>query len=319
VSAADEAAAPTAGDVRAGAVLLLLVSLIWGVTWPITKVALWEMPVWHFRAATVLVGGIGVMAVAWAAGFRLLPSRREVGPLLLAALFNITLWTVLSAYGVALMGAGRSAIIAFTMPLWAAVLSAVFLGERMTVAKFASLALGVCGLAILVLPEWRQMAAAPAGFLVLLGSAVAWAIGTVIFKATPWRLSTFVLGGWQLLLGGLPLPLGAIAVGETFDPGSLTWAGLAAVGFIVLFAYVLGQWGWLQAVRMLPATVASIGLLTVPAIGVASSALMVGETPVWSDLAALVLVSAAVALVLTAGGRRSPNASRIEVPARDSS
>ena len=314
-----EEAAPPASGMRAGVALLLLVNLVWGVTWPITKVALWDMPVWHFRATTVLIGGIGVMAVAWASGARLRPSREEVWPLLLAAVFNISLWTVLSAYGVALMGAGRSAIVAFTMPLWAAVLSAVFLGERLTPAKVASLVLGACGLAILVLPEWRQMMAAPAGMLVLLGSAIAWAIGIVIFKSTPWRLSAFVLGGWQLVLGGLPLPLGAIAVGETFDPASLTWAGLAAASYIVLFAYVLGQWGWLKAVLLLPTTVASIGLLTVPAIGVASSALMVGETPVWSDIAALVLVTAAVALVLTAEGRWTPSATRTELPARDSS
>src|SRR5258708_14457537 len=83
------------------------------------KVVLGEIPVLPFRALCLLGSGPLLLAIAALRGDPMALRRHEVGPLVLAALFNVTLWHLFSAYGVSLMAAGRASIIAHTTPPWA--------------------------------------------------------------------------------------------------------------------------------------------------------------------------------------------------------
>jgi drug/metabolite transporter (DMT)-like permease len=100
------------------------------------------------------------------------PAHRHSAP----SAFNTTVWHLCSAYGLMLMASGRAAIIAFTMPLWATLLAVPLLGERITRAKAAGLALGLAGLSCLLVGEASAIGAAPLGGLLMLGAAVAWAV-----------------------------------------------------------------------------------------------------------------------------------------------
>ncbi len=82
--------------------LLAALSLFWGLNWPIMKVALGEIPVLPFRALCLLGSGPLLLAIAALRGDPMALRRHEVGPLLLAALLNVTLWHLFSAYGVSL-------------------------------------------------------------------------------------------------------------------------------------------------------------------------------------------------------------------------
>ena len=122
-------------------------------------------------------------------------AARERGPLVLAALFNITAWHLCSAYGLTRIQAGRGAIIAYTMPLWTVIFGRLLIGERIGQRRLAALALGLAGMAVLMAPDARALWAAPSGTLLMLTAAVAWAIGTVLTKATRWTMPTAALTG----------------------------------------------------------------------------------------------------------------------------
>ncbi len=116
--------APTTA--RSNAVGLALVAgltVVWGCNWPIMKIALAEAPVWWFRAACVITGGVGLLAITGLTGGSVFPRRREVPALVLCSIFAIVGWHVFTGYGVTLMPAGRASIITYTMPLWAAIAS----------------------------------------------------------------------------------------------------------------------------------------------------------------------------------------------------
>jgi drug/metabolite transporter (DMT)-like permease len=68
--------------------------------------------------------------------------------------------------------------------------------------------------------------------------------------------------------------------------------------FVLCVAMDLAHWTWVRIVRVLPASVAAIGSMAVPVVGVLSSALLIGEKLGASELASLVLVVGAIALVL---------------------
>ncbi len=288
-----EATAP-----HTGILLLAALSLFWGINWPIMKIGLSEVPPWTFRAICLALGGGGLLAIAWAGGLPLRIPRAELRPLLLVGLFNITIWHLMSATGIANMAAGHASIIAFTMPLWAAVLAVPLLGERLARTTLAGLAVGLAGMAALVIPDWRAIAAAPLGPLLMLGAAMSWAAGTVGLKYYRWSMPVIVLTGWQLALGGAPVVLGALVFERGFEAGAVSAEAWLATLYAATIPMTFCHWAWYRTVALYPAVVAAVGTLAIPVIGVASSAVALSE-PIGADaIAALVLVLGALTLVL---------------------
>ena len=287
-----------------GLLLLGALTLFWGCNWPAMKLGLRTLPPWTFRTVCLAVGGVGLLGIAKAGGHPLRIPRGERGPICLVAFFNITAWHLLSAYGLMLIQAGRAAILAYTMPLWAVLLGRALLGERLTPARRLGLGLGLLGMAILVGPEARRLLAAPVGALLVVAAAACWALGTVIMKRYRWTLPTVLLTGWQVALGGLPVLAGALLL-ETPPPlADLDVAGLAGTAYAAVIGVILCHYLWFRIVRMLPSGVAAIATLGVPVVGVFSSALVLGEGVGLAELAALGLVVSALGLVL--GGPRRP-------------
>jgi drug/metabolite transporter (DMT)-like permease len=284
----------------AGAGLLLLagVTFFWGTNWPAMKVIVAEMPIFSFRTVCLFGGGIGILAIARFSGLRVRIPRGELGPLLFVSLFNITIWHLCSAAGLLHLGAGRASIIAFTMPLWAALFATRFLGERLTVTTLAGLAVGLLGMAALLLPDWAAVTADPLGPIFMLTAAISWAIGTVGLKYFRFTLPVTALTGWQLILGGVPVALGAALLEGGFSPAALSLQAWLALIYTVLAAMIFCHWGWFKLVRNYPAVVAAISTLAIPVVGVLSSALLLGEPLGLDVLLSLALVLAALFLVL---------------------
>ncbi len=281
-----------------GFVLLAFVSLFWGLNWPGMKIALSELPIWWFRVLSVGVGAVGLMAIAWASTGALRPRRRELWPLLVCAIFNIVGWHLFTGYGVSLMPAGRASIIAFTMPVWAALLGALILGERITAYKVAGLVLGVAALAVLIGPDLVALSAAPAGALFMLGAALSWATGTVLFKKYDWDSPVSALIGWQLLIGLAVILPGALILEPAPDLTALSAKVWIALIYLFALPMIFCQWAFFKVVRMFPAAIASIGTLAVPVIGVYSSALILGEIVGWREVVSMALTCAALTAVM---------------------
>ncbi len=282
----------------AGYFLLAGVSLFWGLNWPGMKIVLGEMTVWWFRAMSVGAGAFGLLLIAYFSTGATHPKRSEILPLLVCALFGIVGWHLFTGFGVSMMPAGRASIIAFTMPVWAALLSSPILGEPMNGYKVAGLALGVAGLAVLIGPDLIALQTAPQGALFMLGAAVTWAIGTVLFKKFEWTSPVTALTGWQLLIGTTVITTGAIILEPVPDLTELSGTAILALAYLFALPMVFCQWAFFKVVRLFPAAIASIGTLAVPVIGVFSSALILGEPVGWIEFVAMALICAALAIVL---------------------
>ena len=283
---------------RTGILLLLGVTLFWGINWPAMKVAVAEVPPFTFRTICLLAGGAALLALCRLAGLSLRIGRREIGPLVVVTLFNITFWHMLSAFGLQHMAAGRASIIAFTMPLWAALLAVPLLGEKLGPSILAGLAVGLAAMAVLVAPEWTAILADPVGPLCMLAAAVSWAVGTIALKRFRWLMPIAVLSGWQLFLGGLPVTVGALIFDGGFDPANVSLSAWLATLYAASIPIVFCHWAWFRVVTIFPAVVAAVGTLAIPVVGVLSSVVVLGEPLGLDAIAALVLVIAALVLVL---------------------
>ncbi len=281
-----------------GFVLLAGLSLFWGLNWPGMKIIMSELPAWWFRASCALVGGGALLAISAASGNSIRLERREIPLALICSLFNFVGWLMLSAYGVSLIGAGRAAIIAFTMPVWAAVFASWILGERFTLPKIFGLTLGVIGLGVLIGPDLVALGRAPLGAMFMLGAALSWAFGTTLFKRFRWTAPIASNVGWQLLLSAVPMLVVAALLEPVPDISGLSRDAAIALFYIYGFPMVFCQWAYYKTVHLFPASVAAIGTLMVPVVGVYSSHFILAEPVGWRELAALVLIVSALASVL---------------------
>jgi len=278
--------------------LLASLSLFWGLNWPGMKIILSEVSVWWFRSLCLMFGGSFLMLISALSGNRCRLYRDEPGPVLFCGSFAILGWMVFSAYGVSLMPAGRASIIAFTMPLWATIFAAWVLGERITAGKITGLMLGLAGLGFLIGPDLLILKRTPVGALFMLLAAVSWGLGTVLLKRIDWRLPTLSNIAWQLLLSAIPVTLIAVLTEPFPDLGALSGRAVIALVYLFLFPMSFCQWAYFKTVGLLPASIAAIGTLMVPVIGVFSSYLILDERVGVGDIVALLLVLSALVLVL---------------------
>jgi len=292
--------------------LLASLTLFWGLNWPIMKIVLNEMPVWTFRSLCLIAGGGALLAIAKLGRRPLRVPTGEIRPLLVCSLFNIVGWHLFSGYGVSLIESGRAAIIAFTMPVWAAVLGRIVLGERFTPTGVIGLGLGILGLAVLMGPDLASLGAAPLGGLFMLAAAASWAAGTVFMKRYTWSMPVGVLAGWQLMIGALPVTLGAVLLEPLPNPAELSIQALLALVYVLALPMVFCHWAWFSIVRLFPAAVAAAGTLAIPVVGVISGAILLGEALGGREITALVLVCAALASVLVIPAWRGARARQLK-------
>lgn len=291
--------------------LLASLSLFWGLNWPGMKIILSEVTVWWFRALCLIVGGCILLLLSAMSDNRWKLRREEFGPVLLCGSFAILGWMVFSAYGVSLMPAGRASIIAFTMPLWATFIAAFTLDEPITVTKVAGLLLGLLGLGVLIGSDLLILKHAPVGAFFMLLASVSWAFGTVLIKRISWQIPTLSNVAWQLLLSAIPVSLVAAFTEPVPALSTLSVPAVIALVYIFLFPMTFCQWAYFKAVGLLPASIAAIGTLMVPVIGVYSSYLILDEHVGISELLALTLVLSALVLVLVIPAWKTARQNRI--------
>ena len=150
-SAPPSTPAVPANRITAGALIpVAIVTLGWGCNWPVLKMGVAELAPLTFRAVTLPFSAIGLLAIAVLAGDSIRIPRALWGRLALLALFNITFWNGLVLFGIQQMPAGRSVILAFTMPVWSVLFSLALLHEPLSKRKLVGMALGVLGLGVLL-------------------------------------------------------------------------------------------------------------------------------------------------------------------------
>ncbi|WP_449221852.1 DMT family transporter [Tistrella mobilis] len=275
---------------------MLLVTVVWGLNWPAGRLALQDLSPWALRVVSFGCAAAVLMAVARRRGVSLqIEGRRQRLDLAIAGLLNTGGFGILAAFAQLGTSTSRTAICAYTMPIWATALACLFLGERLDRRRIAALVLGIAGLAVLMQPLMAE--GLPLGVVFALGSAVSWAAGTVWLKRAGIQGHPIAIAAWQLVAGTVAVTIGFLLDGaETGDGVHLLPAlGLA---YNTLIGSALAYLLWFQAVARLPASVAGLGTLLVPAVGVVASVLLLGERPDATDLAGFALISLAALAAL---------------------
>jgi drug/metabolite transporter (DMT)-like permease len=280
--------------------MLVALGFAWGLTWVAMRISLDEVPPFSMRVVTLGLGAGVLFLVGWMQGRTFAPSGlKHVAHLVVAGILNVLSFSLLSVIAMMFAGTGRVAMLAYTMPIWAALFAWLVLGERLTRASVAALALCIAGMGILIWPLAQQSSLI--GLLIAISIAVSWAAGTVYIKWARLTGDPVVNAAWQVFVAfvivtvSLPFAEGSLHLTQAHGPAifGLIWSGLIGSGL----AYFL----WFGIVRRVPAMTASLGVLSAPVIGVVSTAVLLGEVPTAADMVGYVLIFAASVCVLLPG------------------
>ena len=272
-------------------IALSALALIWGDNWVVMKIAVRDASPFVFAAWRTFGGGV-VLAIAGLLLRR--PMRpRYFGQVFWIGLFQTAGFVGLAMWAVVTAGAGAVAMLAYTMPLWVALIAWPVLGERIGALQAIALALAFAGIALMIGP----LHAAAAADFIALGAGLSWAIGIVLAKRLHHResIDVFSLTMWQMLCGGAVLVVVALLVPS--HPTVWTHTYVFALAYNVFIATALAYTLFLFVLSVLPAGVTSMGTLANPIVGVLAGWLQLGEVPGKREAIGMILIVAALIAV----------------------
>lgn len=279
--------------------LLLIAVTLFGGAWPVTKAALADAtPLWFAVSRTVLgtlVAGLvlaGLGKLSW-------PSRRDWPAMLAVGFLQLGCFFALTHLAVALVPAGRTAVMANVTIYWLVPLSVLVLHEKVSATRWLAAGLGLAGVAVLAGPwavDWGQPGIL-LGHMMLLLAALLWSCTIIITRLFPPRHTMLETLPWCFLLSTLVLVPLAMVMEPHGGIGPDAYLHAALIGCIVA---PLGTYAVIEAGRRLPGAVSSVGFLLAPAIGVTVSTLWLGEPLGWDVIIGGTLIGASV-VVATRG------------------
>jgi drug/metabolite transporter (DMT)-like permease len=282
---------------------LVALAIVWGYNWVIMKIALQDAPPFDFAALRSFFGAMSLFLVLLIQGKSLkpqaVPETIVFGLLQTTGVIGLIHWALVSG------GAGKIAVLNYTMPFWALLFAWIFLKERLHGKQWLSVGFALMGLLLVLLPFSLTSDLFSKGLGIL--SGICWAMSAIFLKRLTQRRSIELISftAWQMLIGSFPLILIALTVSDR--PVQWTSSFIIALLYNILPGSALAWLLWFYALRQLPTGAASLGTLAVPVVGVFAARTQLGEIPSLSESVGIVLIL--LALLLNALPGRSPNVS----------
>jgi drug/metabolite transporter (DMT)-like permease len=281
---------------------LIAMVAIWGYSWVVIKIGLQYAHPFDFAALRVAIGAVLLFSLVKLQRRPLALSSYRMAIVL--GVLQVALFVTLTQFALLNAGPGKTSVLVFTMPFWMIVFAHFIIHEQMRGAQWIAVALAFAGLTLIVEP-WK-LANLHASALAIAAGAV-WALAAVLSKRWPTPgADPLLFTAWQLLFGFIPMAL--LAWLHPHQPVHWTPEFVWTLLFAGAFATALGWWLWTYVLSHTSAGIAGLNSLGIPVIAVLSSAIQLGERPPPSELAGMLMIGVALALLAWLGMRKTASA-----------
>ncbi|WP_260862158.1 DMT family transporter [Citrobacter sp. Marseille-Q6884] len=274
---------------------LLILTLIWSYSWIFMKQVTSYIGAFDFTSLRCIFGTLVLFLVLLLRGRGLRPTPFKftlaIALLQTCGMIGLAQWALVSG------GAGKVAILTYTMPFWVVILAALFLGERFRRMQYAAIGIAAIGL-VLVMQPWQLDFTSMKSALLAILSGVSWGASAIVAKRMYARhpgIDLLSLTAWQMLYAALVMSVVAWWVPQP----KVDWQPIVfwALAYSAILATALAWSLWLFVLKNLPASIASLSTLAVPVCGVLFSWWLLGENPGPIEGGGIVLIVLALALV----------------------
>ena len=277
--------------------LILLVTVSWGLNYPIMKFVVTSYPPLTFRAFTFTIGFVLLGAYALRRGESLHIPVSERWLAFKLGMPNMVLWHLGLIYGVTLLNSGRAAIVGYTMPVWALLASVLMFKNTLTVRGIMGVVCSLLATFLLARDEMSNFAGQPFGLACTLAAAMAWGVGNAMMKNCKISISSMALTFWMLLLAAICFTVLAF-VFEQDRWAWPTWMQFAAIFYAGAVTFAISYVAWFRVARKLTPVASGLSIMLVPMVGLSGGYWMLNEVVGLADITALFLILLAMAIVL---------------------
>ncbi len=273
-------------------ILLILVVLAWGLSWPANKEGLNYAPPLWFASMRLGFATIAMFILTFFLKKLICPSWKDLPLILAVGIFQIAFFILFINLGLELGTSGRSAILVYTTPLWVMPLAILIFKEHSSLLKWLGFVLGLIGVLIMVGP-WEMDWSNPAvriGTIFLLLASISFSISILCARHMTWHHTPLELIPWQLLIASILL----ITIACVYNPHpAIHWSLTAGicVFYTAIIATALGFWGISVLSKELTSIIMSLSFLGVPVSGVIFSIILLHEAlPLFMIVAMIFIV-----------------------------
>ena len=273
---------------------LAVLWLIWSVNWLVVKEGLQYAGPFTFGALRGVPGALVLFAVAALGRRRLAPVAP--GWLVLLGLFQTFGFVAFTNLALVTGAVGKTTVLVYTMPFWTLLFAWPMLGERIGRWQWPAVALAAAGLTLVVEP-WQLEGGLRAKLFAMAGG-MSWALSAMVAKRlrATHEIPLLSLTAWQMLFGGLALIVAWLGVDE--PPVQWTPAFAMALAYTTLLSTATAWVLWLYILDHMPAGIAGLSMLAVPALTVLFSRLAYRERPGGVELSGMLLIGVSLVLLV---------------------
>jgi drug/metabolite transporter (DMT)-like permease len=279
-----------------------LVYLSWGTTFLAIKKGVEVFPPALFGGSRIALAGLILLTYL---AVRRQPLRMPLADFLWMALVGVLLFVGgngLITVGEKFVPSGVAALLTATTPLWMAVLEMLWpWGERLARRGWLGLFLGLAGVLLLLTPRLQRPAnlLLDAGPLLVLGSSLAWSLGSFILRHRRLRGPHLSVAAYQMLVGGFSLLFIGLWLGEDqdLDPRRFTPQGVYAFFHLLVFGSLIGFVAYSWLLGHVSAALAGTYAYVNPLIAILLGRVLDREPITGWILGGMVVILAGVALV----------------------
>ena len=277
-------------------ILLIFLVIVWSSVWSLFKIALEEIPPLSFRVLTGIPAAILLFMFVLNKNKSLNVPKENWKPLLLISFFNVTLWQVLMLYGLSLLGGGRAAVLAYTMPVWATISAGLIGYEKINLSVTLALIFGMIG--IFSLSIGIGVLDNLLGLFLTLSAGLSWGIGTMIVKYGGFKSDGMLVAGWQQLIGVLPIIPFAIYF-DINNFGSPDYIHYLMIIYAIIFSSAYTYWAYFTVLQKFSVNVTSVSVMMVPVLAIMIDFLFMGVFLTNFDIIAVIFIISSIFIAAT--------------------
>ena len=253
---------------------LMLLCLIWGYNWIVMKNALHFAGPYDFAALRTILGALCLFIVMLILkkpfSIKEIPSLIALGLLQTAGFTGLLVWALVEG------GAGKTAVLTYTMPFWTMLLAWPLLGEKLRGWQWPAALFSLMGILFILDP--LHLGTDVFSMILAIVSGISWALAVILAKKLQARspnLDLISLTAWQMFFGSIPIVVLAFMTHTT----SIEWNSyfIGALIYNAVFGNAIAWLLWLYALRHLSAGIATMTTTVCPVIAVIASSIELHE------------------------------------------